>query len=103
MLLGGASLCYGGVIESVNKLEGCNKMFDQRMSEFERMAKELGVKVPDECKLPTKAGSAIRTGRFGVLILRVWNECNGTGDQFAWTDGIRDIPVKDIGTDWEVL
>lgn len=70
------------------------------MYELRAMAKKLGVKLGEE--LPTKAGSVIRT-KSGILILRVWNNMDGTGSKYAWTDGVRDIPVVEFGNDWELV
>lgn len=71
------------------------------MQGLHELAKSLGVKLGES--LPTKVGSVIRVKDGSQLMLRAWNDMNGTGEKYAWTNGLRDVEVSEFGNDWELI
>ena len=72
------------------------------MNQFRELAKNLGVKIAEY--LPERdPGAVIRTGSGELLMLRTWNDGDGQGQKYAWTTGVRDVEISDIGDDWELV
>ena len=72
------------------------------MNQFRVLARSLGVKIAEY--LPEdEPGSVIRTGSGTLLMLRTWNDSDGQGQKYAWTDGVCDVEISDFGNDWELV
>lgn len=69
------------------------------MDKLQELAKSLGVKLGE--RLPEYSGAVIRVKDGSLLMLRSWNNMDGTGNKYAWTNGYRDVEVSEFGTDWE--